>query len=78
MNEQELKATVEMCWRVAGTVNLVGVIQPLVVGTGADGSPLCNGVRYGVFQTLLAHSVPQQMGGAYSATIENPKEDWQQ
>ncbi len=82
MSEQELKATVEMCWRVAGTVNLVGVVQPLVVTTGADGAPLCSGVRFAVFQTLLAHCVPQMMGGNTRVDSQvqmvESKEDWQQ
>lgn len=71
MNEQELRETVELCWRVACDVKLPGADATMVV---AD--KVLSSIRYGIFQSLLAHRVPQVIDNSIRHNHE--KEAWEE
>ena len=76
MNENELRATVEMCWRVASEFR--GPSCGMVFGKNPEGGELINGTRYDVFIALVRNLTAPRQFETQVTQSPDKKEPWQE
>ena len=73
MSEQELIDAIERCWNAASKADIL--LPPMEMGTGLDGRPALNQMRYSIFQALLQ---TQTLPRRFDHRTETPREPWQE